>query len=172
MYWIYDLSNLHLGLLIVSAFVALSIVLLLATRPFVVQWHAGNEKHNDVVNYYIAAVGVFYGLLIGLIAVGTWDTLSDIDKSTDLEAASISALYRDMDSYPGPLASQIKTQLRAYVRSIINEAWPAQRKGKAFLADDRQWRRLVDTIYKFEPATEGQKIVHAEVLHQLNRIIE
>ena len=45
-------------------------------------------KHNDVVSFFFAALGVFYGLAMGLIAVATWENYTEIDGVVSTEAAA------------------------------------------------------------------------------------
>ena len=54
-------------------------------------------KHNDVVSYFFAGVGVFYGLALGLIAVATWEDFTGVDAIVGKEAAALAMLYRDFD---------------------------------------------------------------------------
>jgi hypothetical protein len=79
MYWIYDIPNWQLFLLMIGAFSAVSLAGFHLTRPLIRRIVDGSGKHNDVTNYYFAAIGVLYGLTLGLIAVGTWQNFSDAD---------------------------------------------------------------------------------------------
>ena len=67
MYWIYDLQNWVLCTLILTSFVAFSLIGLVATRPIVRKLLGPSGNFNDVVSYFFAGIGVFYGLALGLI---------------------------------------------------------------------------------------------------------
>ena len=69
-YFIYDLPNWTLGMLVVSVFLVVSLVGLFVTRPLVSRLLGGSGRHNDVVSVFFGGIGVFYGLALGLIAVG------------------------------------------------------------------------------------------------------
>ena len=71
LYWIYDIPNWLLGILIVAIFVATSVTGLVLSRPLARRLLNGSSLDNDVVSWVFAGIGVFYGLAIGLIAVGT-----------------------------------------------------------------------------------------------------
>ena len=89
MYWIYDLQNWSLCLLILAVFLAVSQVGLFASRPLV-RWILGStSQHNDIVSYFFAGIGVFYGLALGLIAVATWENYTEIDGVIGTEAAAV-----------------------------------------------------------------------------------
>ena len=130
-YWIYDLSNGPLCGLIVSVFVGLALIGLFLSRPIVGRLAGSSSKHNDVVSYFFAGIGVFYGLALGLIAVATWENFTEVDGVVSTEAAAVASLYRDLDGYPQPLRGRLETLLRDYTRLVIEKEWPAHKRGIA-----------------------------------------
>ena len=130
-YWIYDLPNWLLCALIVSIFVGLALVGLFISRPIVRRLVGSSPKHNDVVSYFFAGMGVFYGLALGLIAVATWENYTEIDGVVSTEAAAVASLYRDLDGYPQPLRGRLETMMRDYTRLVIEKEWPAHKRGVA-----------------------------------------
>jgi hypothetical protein len=111
---------------------------------------------------------VFYGLAVALIAVSVWQTYSDVSKIVSGEATALAALYRDVSSYPEPIRLDLQKELREYVGQVIHEAWPQQRRGETPRAGVAYMTRFQAVLDKFEPATEGQKILHAETLGAYN----
>ncbi|MDR3634770.1 MAG: DUF4239 domain-containing protein [Isosphaeraceae bacterium] len=171
-YWIYDLPNWLLGVLIVALFVGGSVAGLLLTRPLTRRLVGATSEHNDLVNYFFAAVGVLYGLAVGLIAVGTWENFSGIDNQIAHEAAALAALYRDLDGYPPPLREQLEDKLRDYTRFIIEQDWPDHRQGEVNPEGNRALERFENEIMQFEPAKEREKIAHAEAIRSLSAVVE
>lgn len=169
--WLYDLPNWLFGLIIVSACIAFGLGGLSATRRWVETLHQPHP-HNDVVSFYFAAVCVFYGITLGLLAVGTWTTLSETEGKAQLEAAAIAGVYRDVSSYPEPNRSLMREDLKKYTREVIDIAWPRQRKGVLSNSGSSILDGLQAHLTKFEPVTEGQKALDAEALHAYNRLIE
>ncbi len=82
LYWLYDLSNFLFGILIIGFFVAVGVVGLYLTRRWVRRLHLVEHSHNDIVGFYLAAITVFYGITLGLVAVGTWETYSDVQTQS------------------------------------------------------------------------------------------
>lgn len=171
-YWIYDIPNWLLALLMVSAAVAASLAGLFATRPAARRITKSSGEYNDVVSWIFAGVGVFYGLALGLIAVATWEDFSGVDDRVSREAASIAALYDDIDAYHGPRRAKLEDDLRAYVRSIIEVDWPAHRRGEINEEGTRALARIEDDLMAFEPTSEREKIGHAEVIRSFAAIVE
>jgi hypothetical protein len=171
-YWIYDLPNWLLGLLIVAVMVGGSVAGLFATRPLVKYLVAGSSAHNDVVSYFFAGIGVFYGLALGLIAVATWENYTQIDGVVGTEAAAVASLYRDLDGYPQPMRGRLEGLMRDYARLVITKEWPAHRQGVALEDGDALLDHIEDEIMNFDPTKEREKILQGEVLRSLDTVQE
>lgn len=166
--WLYDIPIFWLGLLFVAVFLIFSLGGLWLTRPWMRRQGDGN---NDLANYYIAAVGVFYALLIGLISVATWENHSGVESTVANEAVALSDLYRDIEGYPPAMKAEIRQRLRQYIQHVIEEEWPVQRRGVEPTGEGRGVAELARRLATFEPATAGQEIAHAEVMSQFNQFL-
>jgi hypothetical protein len=172
MYWIYDIPNWVLLFVILAVFGSAAFIGLHLSRPFVRWLLDGSPKHNDLTSYCFAAVGMLYGLTLGLVAVGTWQNFSDADSKASQEANSLGALYRDLDGYPSPLRQQAEALLREYVEVVIRKEWPAHQQGRVLDAGDLVLEEFENTIMKFEPTSETEKIVHREVIESLDTVMQ
>ena len=172
MYWIYDIPNWQLCLLMMGSFAGVAVSGFYLTRPLVRRVVNGSGKHNDITSYYIAGVGVLYGLTLGLIAVGTWQNFNDADSKVSKEANSLGGLYRDLDGYPPGLRLEAENMLRDYVQVVIAKEWPAHRQGNVLDAGDLILEELENKIMAFEPTTETRKIAHTEVIRGLTEVVQ
>lgn len=171
LYWIYDIPNWELFLLMVGVFATVSLGGLYLTRPLVRRLVDGSDHYNDATNYYFTAVGVLYGLTLGLIAVGTWQNFNDADAKAAKEASSLGALYRDVDGYPSPLRQEAEGLLREYARVVIEKEWPAHRQGAVLALGDKVLEDLENKIMAFEPSREVERIAHAEAIKSLGELV-
>lgn len=119
----------------------------------------------------LQSVMVFYGLAVALIAVSVWQTYGDTAKLASQEAAALAILYRDVSLYPEPQRTELQQGIRAHLDSIIHIDWPLQRKGQVPGVKEETVARSRRTLVNFEPATEAQKLLHAETLHAFNEAI-
>lgn len=167
----YDLDPWVLGVLIVAIVVIPSLIGLVLFRRFVAPRLNFDVDVNDAAGAAIQAIGVFYGITVGLLAVGVWTTHANLEDLVSQEAASIAALYRDIAAYPDPPRQELQAYLRAYTQAIIDVDWPAQAKGT--LSDDSTdiLNRFQAMLTDFEPTTKGDEIFHAEALRQYNNVI-
>ena len=172
MYWVYDLPNWLFGLYTVAAFLAFGGIGL-----WITEWYFGyrtkpRHEANEVVSYYFTAIVGFYGITLGLVSVGTWQTFADADNKSTVEAAAIEALYRDLGAYPEPPRTAMQDGLKEYTKNVIETAWPMQRKGQTPTGGTARMNVIADLMFPFEPKTQGQMAIHQEALKQFNKLSE
>jgi hypothetical protein len=171
MYWIYDIPVWAFWLLTVGTTCAVGVGGMLATRGWVSRFHR-QHPHNEVVSYFLTEVGVLYGIMLGLIAVGTWQNYADTESKVTMESASLAALYRDVSNYADPARTSLQNGLREYTRYVIDQAWPLQREGVIPSGGSDRLTTFFAKLAQFEPATEGQRDLHREALSEFNRLSE
>ena len=166
LYWLYDLPNWLFGLIVIAFFVSLSVIGLCTTRKWVRRLHRVDHSHNDIVGYFLAAITVFYGITLGLVAIGTWNTYSAVQDKVDAEAQTVAALYRDAGSYGEPWTSELRQDLRDYVRSVIDIDWPLMRKGIVPQGWGDYLERFQQHVISFDPKTFAEEVNQYEVFKQ------
>lgn len=172
--WLYEVHPFYTAILLVLPIEILALLGLFLTRRLIIPRLRYHDGANDAVSGVVQAIGVFYGITVGLIAVGVWNTNSNASDLVSREATSIGALYNDVSGYPYPVRDELRAKLREYTVFVIEQAWPAQKQGYGQrlnagkkILDDFQFR-----LYRFEPATPGQVALHSETLQAYNHLIE
>jgi len=168
--WIYDISTWSLCLLIVGTFTIISLAGLFLTRKWILQLSGAMQGHNEGVDIFVGTVGLFYGLIAGLMAVAVWGTYSEMQTRMSAEAGALASLYRDVDSYPEPYRSKLTGYIRDYTRYTIDVAWPEQQKG--LVPTDKYVGLIESTLYSYEPKTESQKIIDASAIAGIGNYIQ
>jgi hypothetical protein len=170
--WLYDLPPLYSALLTIFFVDAISLGGLFLTRRFLLRRFHYSEGVNDAISGTVQAIGVFYGITVGLIAVGVWNTNSNSSDLVAREASSIGALYRDVNGYPSPLRDELRLKVRDYTVYTIEEAWPAQRKGQLLDGGTKILNDFHEKLYTYNPSNQGQMALHQETLAAYNKVIE
>jgi len=170
--WAYQMSTLTLALLMVTVIEVVSLLGLFFTRRFVLPHLRFHDGVNDAISGTVQAIGVFYGITVGLIAVGVWNTNSNAADLVSREAAEIGSLYRDVSGYPMPVRDELRGQLRDYTVFVIDQSWPAQQQGRVANGGTKILDEFQQTLHTFEPKTPGQTSLHGETLSAFNKLIE
>src|SRR5262245_50250014 len=87
-------------------------------------------EQNEVAGFFIAVLGVVYGVLLAFAVVVVWEDFEDARTGVEKEANSLGDLYRLADAMPEPTRSQIQQQAKAYARAVIDREWPLLEDGR------------------------------------------
>jgi hypothetical protein len=145
-------------------FVGLSWVVLLALRPWVKRAAAANPEWDRVLGYAMSSYGIFYGILLALIAVSVYENFQRVDAVVLDEVSSLGALYRAVSSYPGPIAGQLQEELRLYTVGVIEVDWPSMQQNIIPTVGSDRIDSLQATLFAFEPTTPGNTVVHSQAM--------
>ena len=172
--WIYELPPALAAVVMVVFIETVSLAGLFLARRFVVPRLSYEGDVNEAVSGTVQAIGVFYGITVGLIAVGVWNTNANASELVSKEATSIATIYRDVSGYPPPLRDELRAKLREYTVFVIEQAWPAQREGKGqtVSAGAKIIDQFQSALHAFEPSTFGQAAMHAETLKAYNNLLD
>jgi Protein of unknown function (DUF4239)/Single Cache domain 2 len=165
-YWIYDYPSWAIGLFFCGALIALTWVGIFATRATVHSWLHRDRRANEMVGLALSSYFVLFGLLLGLVAVATYQNYATVSEIVVKEASSLSVLYREVSGLPQPVRGQLQERLREYARYTIEEGWAQQRRGQLPTGEAVRSGLIVRTLLGFEPAAKSEEIIYAEVLRQ------
>jgi hypothetical protein len=171
-YWIYDIDTPQLALLITGTFVGFFWIGCFLVRPILRTFVRARWGTNDIVGYVLSCFGVFYGLLLGLIAVAAYQNLTRAEENVAREAVALTALYQDLAAYPDPLRQSLRDELRDYSTFVIDTAWPLQREGIVLPEGIKKVLAFREGLRAFEPQTLNQAVFHAETLRQFDAFYE
>ena len=128
------------------------------------------QSHNEHTGNVISAIGINYAVLIAFVAVAVWGSY---DKASDIaskEAELAGDLYRDVRGLGNPAAPAIQAHLKTYVRTVIDDEWPAMARTEYPSSGWEPLEQIQTILVNFEPKHAGQAAYMREVLHQLNQL--
>jgi len=169
---LYDYPNWLFGTIVVGMFIVFALGGQLIVRRFLPRWF-GDKDYNEFVGITLSAAGVFFGITLGLLAVGTWENFTSVDGAVAQEATDIGVCYRVLDNYPEPQRTVLTDLVRTYTRREIDVAWPKQRQGIIpGMGGNAQLDQLQRYLTHFEPRTEAEKALHGEGLNLFSKMLE
>ncbi len=162
--WFESLPTLAGGFVIVGGFVVTTLIMgyLVATYTS----GAVRSAHNDRAGFILAVIGVIYAVLLAFVAIGVWERFDQAEARSYDEAGSLATVYRDAESFPHP--GRLRTMLRAYVSSVIDEEWPRMRRGDRSEISN-VLLEMADRYVRHLPVTSpGLAGVHAAMLSAMD----
>lgn len=172
MSFVFDLPLWIVGIVLVAILCGLAALGLVLVRRRILPRFQIVEGDGHFTGTLVHSIMVFYALTVAMIAITVWETYDAAAKIASGEATAIAGLYRDVSAYPPPVGGQLQEALREYTEYVIVEAWPEQHEGHVPRGGVDLTDRFQRLLTGFEPATEGQKILHAETLRAYNHMIE
>jgi hypothetical protein len=136
---------------------------ILFVKPLLRLLVGGEANVNGAIGYVTSVFSLFYGLLVGLLAVAAYQNLEDVRHSAFREAAGLATLYDGVDSYPDALRVEFQSLLRDYVLFSIHKDWPAHRAGEMLNGGGNRVDVMRQRLATFAPEGAAQEIVHREV---------
>ena len=168
MHWLYDVPDWALGILVVGATVALTVVLFIWTR----RWrHAGTRFSNDAAGAVLNAVTLTYGIILALIAVASWDNYRAADTATEHEAAALLDLHRKVQGYPDPERPRFEARLRTYINSLLTDEWPALRRDEMSERTMHALDSLVHEWTVFAPDSRREALLQTSTLNSMDALL-
>ncbi len=91
-YWIYDLPTWTVAIIFAVVFIAISWFGAIFIRPVLRLLLRNQPGLNDGVGYILSFFSVVYGLLLGMLAIATYQALSDAEKTVVNETAALTSM--------------------------------------------------------------------------------
>lgn len=170
--WFHQISSFELAIVVVGVILVVSVSGLAVVAPRVRSSTLHQHFDNGTITGLLSALIGVYAVAAGLTAVAVWQNMDDAAADVNREAAAIAVLYHDLGGYPQPLQNKTKRALIAYIRYVINIEWPLHEKGELPKDTMRIIEEAQGAILAFEPATDGQKIIQAQVLQAYNHVLQ
>jgi hypothetical protein len=167
-----DLPVGQMAALVCLFFVGITWVGAIFIRPFFRVLVRSQSDLNTLLGNFVSIYGVFYGILVGLLAVAAYQNKADVEQSISAEATSLAALFRNISAYPDSVSRPIQETIRDYTQFVIDSEWPAMRRGEVARGGMPLINRLQQQLSSYEPATSGQYILHQEATQQFYRFFE
>ena len=129
MNWFYDTSILITLPLFVGGFVLLSCLAVLWLRPVVRRLVDSPSEWDRALAHVIGTFGVFFGILLALVALSVYENFAVARRATLAEAAHLTALYRGTTALPPEVGEPLLDTLGEYVHAVVELDFPDQKQG-------------------------------------------
>lgn len=164
LYFLYDMPSWYLVFGLKVFFVGISVALLIATRGAIAKHIELSHDLDQSVSAVFGAVGLMFGLFLGLIAVEAWGNRDKLDDLISQEASSVIQLYRSVSALKDPDSRDVLEQIRGYTENLIEVAWPAYKRGEELDDGESIITLIHQKITAMEPKTSDQAVAYETVV--------
>lgn len=170
--WIYDIPTWQLAVGILSGFSLLSITIVYFIRNRSLLTFDSSSADNEMVSRIFSGVGLLFGLTMGLVAITTWENFDSSGDIVSSEAATAGALYREISALRSPEKQRMQAELEAYLKEVIQVAWPLHHKGRRDSEDGHILSRLHAELTAYESGQGADKDLYREALRTFSKLTE
>lgn len=158
--------------LFVGGFVLASCLVVVALRPVIRRIVDDAEQWDRVLGHVIGTFGVFFGILLALVAVSVYENYADTREAALHEAGQVTALYRGTTGLPEEVAAPLQDSIKEYLRVVIEEDWPDQRR--ATLPDEsvKVVDEIEEQIHDYDPESLQQLAEFQQLLATFDDFVE
>lgn len=165
---IFDYPAIPMSIAVGLAFALIAALGIIAVKRFLHPRLHGGESANHVVETTLTVFSAFYGILLGLLAVGAYGNLNTVGDDVAKEASAISVLYWNFEEFPQPVRGHLQSDLRTYAQELVDHSFEQHSRGLKPTDERRMIRGIFDTLSSFEPKTAREESLHREALRQLS----
>jgi len=170
--WFYDTSIWITLPLFVGGFVLLSCLAVVWLRPVVRRLVDSPSEWDRALAHVIGTFGVFFGILLALVALSVYDNFAETRTATLREAAQLTALYRGTTALPEEIGEPIRDTIAEYVHAVIEEDFASQKSGvlpeeSAVMVDE-----VEHLLHEFEAVTLSEQAEYVQVLATFDDFVE
>jgi len=170
--WIYELPGWFVGTLFAVVSVGFSLAGMMLVRPIFHRLIHGQDKLNEMVSLNIASFSLFYGIMLGLVAVGVFADFESTRDVIEREASTLTALYADTKALPEPDRTVLLNDLRTYAHDTIKKDWPEQMKGRVPRGGTERLTTFQTHLLATRTFNKQEEIAYAEAFGQYQKLVE
>lgn len=130
------------------------------------------RSNNEVAGFKFATVGVLYAVLLAFAVIVVWEKFAEADDHVAAEAGAAVTIYRLAEGLGGAPGAALHEAIGGYLRSAIEEDWPAMAQGVESQATTAALDAVYGELLRFQPADHRGQVVMAEVLYQLDQLTQ
>jgi hypothetical protein len=158
--------------LFVVGFIAVSCLIVLALRPLVQRLVSNGKEWDRALAHVIGTFGVFFGILLALVAVSVYENFAYARTTAVDEAGEVGTLYRATSLLDESDGEALRTSIDDYMHAVIELDWPQQQRGVLPDASDAQVDEMEGHLKEISAEPGDEQAVLQQVLQTFDTFIE
>ncbi|WP_353828101.1 DUF4239 domain-containing protein [Agromyces sp. SYSU T0242] len=164
MNWFYDTTVWVTLPVFVGGFVVVSCLIVWGMRPVVRRLVTDTAEWDRTLAHVIGTFGLFFGILLALVAVSVYENYAVTRAFTVVEARETGALVRATTALPEEIGEPMREVLDDYLLTVIESDFPDQRVGVLPDASVEQVDAFEDLLHRVEAETMTEQAEFKQVL--------
>jgi hypothetical protein len=128
--------------------------------------------NNEVAGFKFATIGVLYAVLLGFVVIIAWERFHEAERSLAAEAGAAVTVYRLAGGLHEPLATTLRGQVAAYLKSVDEDEWPQMAAGRWSTKTTDKLNALYDELVHFNPSDLREHGLQQDLMRELDKVGE
>jgi len=168
--WLYSLPEALI--LVAGALVMVGAILGLPSLVHRLPYLRTSNENNDFVLRMQATLFTMTSLVLAFTLVEAESNFRKADLLVATEASQINRLDRLLSRYGDESAAELRLDLLAYAKAIVDDEWPAMLRGERSDKVRLAFTPLSRGIFEIEPRPGRETTIYAEILRSFDTIAE
>jgi len=130
----------------------------------------GRQKILDVHGHIFGVIGIIYAVLVGAIAIGSWEKFNHADVLIIKEASSTINIYNSAPGLGSDEAKEVQILIKKYLENTIHNDWPKLQKNIAPDMNEANLTALTKRLIQIEPKNKSQELFIPIVIQEVNNL--
>lgn len=126
------------------------------------------KANHEVAGIAFGIIGIVYGVVLGYIIPSVQERYNTVHVIAEKEATILSDLFRDSYIFPKDTGDEIRSALRKYAQSVIDNEWDTLAYGITSHDTTVNSERIWNAYYNFTPSSEKESIWYRQSISKLN----
>jgi len=128
--------------------------------------------NNEVAGFKFATIGVLYAVLLGFVVIIAWERFHEAERALAAEAGAAVTVWRLAGGLNEPLASTIRSHIKAYLKSVDEDEWPQMASGRWSTATTDKINALYEELVHFRPSELHDFGLQQDLMRELDKVGE
>ncbi len=144
----------------ISAVVAAGIAWFLRKREF--------EPEDVTIGFLGPSLAAMYLLVLALSLATEWQTIGSAQQAVGNEAVAVRQIYWAASGLPAPASSELETQVRGYLSTVIDHDWPQMQRGTLDDVSDQELSAMSTFVLRLNETSSGASNAQQYAISQLS----
>ena len=154
--------------LLIIVMAALAALLLVAATGLIARRMRPDSQHSPAALEAYKIIVTYTAILLSFTLVQAQATLRSTEAAVSREAGAMNQLDRVLLRYRNPATDRIRPMLHDYMRAVLNDDWPAMRRGGGGVTATARLASLNRAVQSLEADAPIKPPLYAEMLKHLD----
>ncbi len=126
------------------------------------------EPEDVTIGFLGPSLAAMYLLVLALALATEWQTIGSAQQAVGNEAVAVRQISWAASGFPQPARDELRSQVRAYLGTVIGHDWPQMARGTLDEASDQRLSGISTFVLRFDASTSAASNAQQYATSQLS----